>query len=250
MSQAKAQVTGDERRNGANRIWTYRHSGPVRATHWINVVCLTVLLMSGLQIFNATPALYWGQQSNFSAPLWELSFPSWAILPSYQDLATGRRWHFFFAWLFVVNGLIYLIYSLYSGHVRRDLVPTSTELADIGTTIKEHALLRFPHGEHARRYNVLQQLTYLGVVFVLLPVTVFAGLTMSPGMDAVAPWLLDVFGGRQSARTIHFIGAFTILAFVVVHVLMVLVSGFWNNLRSMITGRYVIEKEAKSHERS
>ena len=227
-------------------IWSYRHTSVVRATHWINVICILVLVMSGLQIFNATPALYWGQQSRFDAPLLQIVFPSWATLPGYQDLASGRRWHFFFAWVFVINGLVYVLHGLISGHVRRDLVPSKTELGHIGETIKEHALLRFPKGDAARRYNPLQQLSYVGVVFFLLPVTILAGLTMSPAIDAVAPILLNLFGGRQSARTIHFIGAGLIVSFVVVHVIMVLISGVWNNLRSMINGYYAIAKEAKS----
>ena len=168
-------------------------------------------------------------------------FPSWITLPSYRDLATGRRWHFFFAWAFVLNGLAYLAYSLWSGHVRRDLVPSRPQLRNIGHDIVEHIRLRFPKGEEAKRYNVLQKLAYLAVIFVLLPLVVLTGLTMSPGIDAAFPFLVDVFGGRQSARTIHFLCATGIVLFVIVHVGMVLVSGVWNNMRSMITGRYRIE---------
>ena len=102
--------------------------------------------------------------------------------------------------------------------------------------------MRFPKGDEAQRYNALQKFAYLGVVFLLLPTMVATGLTMSPGFDAVAPWLVDLFGGRQSARTIHFISATLIVAFVLVHVAMVLVSGVFNNLRSMVTGRYAIER--------
>ena len=242
MSQphtGRADVTGVN----PTQVITYRHSTAVRITHWINVLCLLILVMSGLQIFNATPAVYWGQQSNFAAPLYELQIPAWATLPGYQDLATGRRWHFFFAWAFVFNGLAYLVHSFATRHVQRDLIPTAAELKNIPTVIRDHARLKFPHGEEAKRYNALQQLSYVGVVFVLSPLTVLAGLTMSPGIDAAAPWLLDLFGGRQSARTVHFICAFTIVGFVLVHVIMVLVSGVWNNLRSMITGRYAIQQE-------
>jgi thiosulfate reductase cytochrome b subunit len=264
------------------RITIYRHRLVVRITHWINVLCLTLLLMSGLQIFNAHPALYWGQKSDFNHPLVAMTaarapdghpiglttvfghpftttgvlglsadpqggepaargFPSWATIPSYQDLATGRAWHFFFAWLFVLNGLFYVVYSLLTRHVSRDLVPSSYQLGGIGHTILEHLRFRFPKGEEAKHYNVLQKLTYLAVIFVLVPVIILAGLTMSPQMDASQPWLLVVFGGRQSARTVHFLVATALLLFVLVHVFMVLVSGVWNNLRSMITGRYVIE---------
>jgi thiosulfate reductase cytochrome b subunit len=258
----------------------YRHSGTVRVTHWINALVLLVLLMSGLQIFNAHPALYLGQKSDFSDPILAMGtmrdgdnlkgvtsifghafnttgvfglsgdadsgyedrgFPWWATLPGHRDLAIGRRWHFFFAWLFLFNGLAYLLWSLGSGHLRRDLAPSGKELRHIGASIAEHARLRFPKGEEAKRYNVLQKLTYLFVALVLLPLMLLTGLAMSPGMDAAFPILLDVFGGRQSARTIHFIAASGIVLFFVVHIVMVLLTGVWNNLRSMITGRYEIE---------
>jgi len=258
----------------------YRHAGAVRVTHWINAVVLLVLLMSGLQIFNAHPALYLGSKSDFENPTlamqpmmhgnkvygvttvlgWQFDttgvfglsgdaetgyedrgFPWWATLPGYRDLAMGRRWHFFFAWLFLLNGLAYLLWSLGSGHLRRDLAPTATQLKHIGTSIWDHLRLRFPKGEEAKRYNVLQKLSYLVVALVLLPLMLLTGLAMSPGMDAAFPILLDIFGGRQSARTIHFISGSFIVIFVVVHIVMVLLSGAWNNLRSMITGRYVIE---------
>jgi thiosulfate reductase cytochrome b subunit len=257
-----------------------RHSIMVRVTHWANAICLLILLMSGLQIFNAHPALYWGQASAFDHPIFALTatnndqgqtsgvtqllghtfdttgvlgasagsgghlqergFPSWLTLPSYQDLATGRRWHFFFAWLLVLNGIAYVLYGLVSGHLRRDLLPTGPQLRTIGHTIWEHLLLRFPRGDEARHYNVLQKLAYLAVALVLLPLVVLTGLTMSPGMNAGFPELLNLFGGRQSARTIHFLAASGLVLFVIVHVAMVLLSGAWNNLRSMITGSYVL----------
>ena len=258
----------------------YRHSGAVRITHWINALVLLVLLMSGLQIFNAHPGLYIGSKSTFDDPIMAMaavqegetakgvttilghSFDttgvfglgtdangdydergfSWTLtLPGHRNLAMGRRWHFFFAWLFVFNGLAYLLWSLGSGHLRNDLAPTRSDLKHIGASILEHARLKFPKGEEAKRYNVLQKLTYLIVALVLLPLMLITGLAMSPGMDAAFPLLLEVLGGRQTARTIHFITASGIVLFVVVHLVMVLISGVWNNLRSMITGRYAIE---------
>jgi len=168
-------------------------------------------------------------------------FPWWATLPGHRDLAAGRRWHFFFAWLFLFNGLAYLLSSLGSGHLRRDLAPSARELKHIGASILEHARLKFPKGEEAKRYNVLQKLAYLSVALILLPLMLLTGLAMSPGMDAAFPFLVDMLGGRQSARTIHFVAASGIVLFFLVHIVMVLLSGVWNNLRSMITGRYVIE---------
>jgi thiosulfate reductase cytochrome b subunit len=259
-----------------------RHSLIVRITHWVNLICMTLLLGSGLQIFNAHPALYIGQKSHFDDPVLSMGavrgddgvpagvtqifgaqfdttglfglskvggerwaqrgFPSWSTIPGYQDLATGRRWHFFFAWIFVINGLVYIGYTIVTGHWRQ-LVPTGAQLRHIGGSIREHLMLRFPRGEEAKSYNVLQKLAYFGVIFVAVPVLILAGLTMSPGMDAAFPWLLDIFGGRQTARTIHFVAAALILLFVFIHIVMVLLSGVWNNLRSMITGRYRIETE-------
>ncbi len=261
----------------------YRHPLAVRLTHWVNVLCLAVLLMSGLQIYNAHPAFYWGNASDFARPFVamfatrgdnprgvtaiagrtfdttgvlglsydadgdpvERGFPGWATLPSTQSLATGRRWHFFFAWLFVINGLAYLVYSLVTRHLRRDLAPTRHDLRHIGRSIVEHTRLRFPTGEEARRYNVLQKVAYLAVIFGLLPLVVLTGLTMSPGMDAALP-LVSLFGGRQSARTIHFLAASGLVLFTLVHVAMVVLSGPWNNLRSMVTGRYDIGVEPKA----
>lgn len=281
MSDQVAEGVHIERRH-----WIYRHAVPVRITHWINVVCLTLLLMSGLQIFNAHPALYWGAQSHFDTPLLEMKanpadeakgvtrvfgrefdttgwlgvsrgtdgsatergFPAWITVPSDAALATGRRWHFFFAWLLVLNGLVYLIYGALSRHFQRDLAPSRRDWRHIGRSIVDHALLRFPKGEEAKHYNVLQKLSYLAIIFVVLPVMILAGLAMSPGMDAAFPQLVTILGGRQSARTIHFILAWTIVLFVVVHVLMVALSGVWNNIRSMITGRYDIDAKSKDHE--
>jgi len=262
----------------------YRHSALVRVTHWVNVLCLCFLLLSGLQIFNAHPALYWGQYGADHDPSFisigavqngntlqgvtrigslaltttgflgvsradgeptMRGFPSWLTIPSYQDLAAGRRWHFFFAWLFVINGLVYLLHGLAAGHVRRDLTPTRHQLTprSLAREIADHARLRFPKGQAARHYNALQKLAYLVVIFAVVPLIVATGLTMSPGIDAAFPWLLDLFGGRQSARTIHFLMASALAAFVIIHVVMVMASGLWNNMRSMITGYYTINPE-------
>jgi thiosulfate reductase cytochrome b subunit len=256
-----------------------RHALPVRVAHWINVVALTVLLMSGLNIFSAHPALYWGKSSyTGSGPVFlitareadgeligvtrafgrefvttgvlgaggegQRTFPGWLTLPSGRWLAMARRWHFFFAWLFVLNGLGYLAYSIGSRHLARDLAPTATDWRSIGRSVLDHLRLRHPAGEAARRYNVLQKLAYLAVIFGLLPLAVLTGLAMSPSLDAIVPGWVDLLGGRQSARTIHFITAWVLVGFVLVHVFEVLVSGLWNHLRSMITGRYRVETQA------
>ncbi|MGZ5182090.1 MAG: cytochrome b/b6 domain-containing protein [Ramlibacter sp.] len=253
----------------------YRHRLPVRIMHWINVVCVVVLLGSGLQIFNAHPALYWGLDSRPATRVLEIgqrrdgqrlvgvtriggaefvtdgvlgvsrgpdggkvprAFPSWATIPGPQWLAMGRLWHFFFAWIFVVNGLCYLLWTVFSGHLRGDLVPTRREWRGIGRSILDHLRLRHPHGEEARRYNVLQNIAYLSLVFVVLPLLVVCGWAMSPWIDAVQPGWVDWLGGRQAARTLHFLGAVLLVAFVLVHLFEVVVTGLVNNVRSMLTG--------------
>jgi thiosulfate reductase cytochrome b subunit len=261
------------------RVPFYRHRLFVRLTHWANAVVLLVMLMSGLQIFNAHPALYLGKTADFDHPVLSLTaatgtdgkphgitqvgslkfdttgflgwsdtdgtdgargFPEWATLPGPQWLAMGRQWHLFFAWLFVINGALFVALALVSRHLR-DLAPTASDIRHLPGEILHHLKLRFPRGEAAKHYNVLQKLAYFSVIFILGPLIVLTGLTMSPTMDAAFPILPWLFFGRQTARTIHFICAFSFLAFFIVHIVMVVLSGTWNNLRSMITGRYEIE---------
>jgi len=262
----------------------YRHTLPVRVMHWINVVALTILLMSGLQIFNAHPALYWGKSSYSGKPpllqitarndeegpigvtrvfghefnttgvlglsehngrLQALAFPRWITIPGYYSLATARSWHFFFAWVFVLNGITYLAYSIYSRHLTRDLLPAGPELKTIGASIKDHLLLRHPTGDASKRYNVLQKLAYVAVIFILLPLVILMGWAMSPWLDSILPGWVDFFGGRQAARAIHFIVAWLLVAFFLIHVFEVIVSGFWNHMRSMITGQFRVKEQER-----
>lgn len=255
-----------------------RHRWPLRWMHWINLGCMLVLVGSGLQIFNAHPALYQGQASHFDTPLfatqamrradgelygvtkigpWRFEttgvlgvsadmrgnpvpkgFPDWSTIPGWRDLATGRRWHFFFAWLWVVNGACYLAWSLASRHLSRDLAMRRRDWRDIPRSLLDHLRFRHPAGEAALRYNPLQKLSYLGVVFVLAPLVVMTGLSMSPQMDTVLGWWLDLVGGRQTARTLHFVAMALFVLFALVHVLMVVLAGPVNELRSMISGRF------------
>ena len=273
----------------AARELVYRHRLVTRITHWVNALCFTLLLMSGLQILNAHPSLYWGEfgaaddrafieffaarpegrdgeikgftrvgpmtfeptgrfgvSRDSDGDVRVIAMPGWAPIPSNRDLATGQRWHFFFAWLFVANGLVFVAASLLNGHLRRDLLPERRELgpSHVLHDIWNHVRLRLPKGEAAKRYNVLQKVAYLGVGLLLI-VMVLTGLTMSPGMNASMPWMLDLFGGRQSARTIHFLAATGTVAFVVIHLAMVLLAGPVNEIRSMITGRFVVPPEDK-----
>ena len=137
----------------------------------------------------------------------------------------GRRWHLFFAWVFVLNGIAYVMYSLLGRHLARDLTPTRTELRSIGKSIRDHLRFTHPTGEAAKQYNVLQKLTYLAVIFGLLPLIILGGWAMSPRLDTAIPSWVDLLGGRQSARTIHFVGAWLLVAFVLIHVFQVIVTG-------------------------
>ena len=173
------------------------------------------------------------------------AFPSWATIPGPQWLAMARHWHLFFAWLFVINGVAYVLYTIFSRHLTRDLVPTRVELKNIGRSIVDHLKLRHPTGDAATRYNVLQSLTYLIVIFGLLPLVVIAGIAMSPRLDAVFTGWVDLLGGRQSARSLHFLAALGLVIFVVVHVVEVVIAGVWNEMRSMITGWYRVPEDSK-----
>ena len=223
----------------------YRHSLPLRVMHWSNAVLVTILLMSGLNIFNAHPALYWGKSSYSGvSPILEIwGFPPWLTIPGLRWLAMARRWHFFFAWLLVVNGIAFVTYSILSRHLHRDLVPTGQDWRSIGRSIFDHLRFRHATGEAAKHYNVLQKFAYLAVIFFLLPLMILMGLGMSPALDTLSPGWVDIFFGRQFIRTIHFVVAWTLVLFVIVHVFEVIVTGFWNNLRSMITGYYRVGSE-------
>jgi thiosulfate reductase cytochrome b subunit len=142
-----------------------------------------------------------GVSRNAAGDVVERGFPRWVTLPSWRDLAMGRRWHFFFAWAFVANLLVYLMAGMANGHFWRDFLPSVQQLRpqSLFRDAADHLRLKFPRGEAARHYNPLQKLTYFTEIFVLLPLMILTGLTMSPGMDAILPWLVDMFGGRQVA---------------------------------------------------
>jgi thiosulfate reductase cytochrome b subunit len=256
----------------------YRHSPTVRLVHWIAAAAVIVLVMSGLQIFNAHPALYWGQKSKFGDPVASIgtaivddrragvttvfghelvttgvlglsgnaedpeprAFPAWVTLPAQQDLAAGRSWHFLAAWVLIIGGAVYLGNGLVTGHIRRDILPTFRELRGIGNSIVEHLMFR---SAPSSRYNVLQKLAYCFLLILIFPALILSGLTMSPGLDTALPFLTSIFDGRQSARTVHFLAAFTIVLFVAVHVIMVFVSGPLNLVRSMVTGWFYVRPE-------
>jgi len=269
-----------------SRPLLYRHRWPTRLWHWLNALTIFILLMSGLMIFNAHPHLYWGKYgANFDASWlgigptphgggelriyqvhipttgvlghWKdahghiqtRAFPHWATIPGSYSLAGARRWHFLFAWVLILGGTAYVIASLINRHFSRDLKPSRAELQPrhLWQDIKDHARLRLPTGDAAGRYNPLQKLAYISVIFFLIPMMILTGLTMSPAFNATFPQLLSLFGGRQSARSIHFLCAFALLAFIVVHLVMVMLAGPINEIRSMITGWFRTPPEKQRH---
>ncbi|PST24739.1 cytochrome b/b6 domain-containing protein [Mesorhizobium plurifarium] len=268
--------------DGKDTTLIYRQSRWTRLTHWIWAFSLFFMLLSGLQIFNARPQLYIGKQSGFefnntilqigaentangprgfteifghrfdttgvlgwSGPPGQetpRAFPSWATIPSYYDLGTARVVHFFFAWILTTTLLVWLVAGLINGHIRRDLAPRVSDLRKLPRDIVDHAKLKF---HHTREYNTLQKMAYGGVLFVALPLMIVTGLAMSPSMDSVLPWLNEILGGRQTARTIHFTVMVLLVLFFVVHILMILAAGPINELRSIITGWYRTDPPGK-----
>ena len=215
----------------ATRIW-----------HWLNAVAIFILIGSGAMIANAHKRLYWGAYGANLDPAWleTPAFAGWFTIPGSYNLALARRWHLFFALVFAFALLGYMVVSLVNRHFQRDLRLRIAELRPAHLLADARAHLAFVFHDPARplAYNAFQKLTYVGVIFGLLPLAILTGLTLSPGMDAAWPWLLDLFGGRQSARSIHFLAAAAITVFVVVHLVLVILAGPLNELRSIVTGRW------------
>jgi Ni/Fe-hydrogenase b-type cytochrome subunit len=215
----------------------YRHRLITRIWHWVNALAVLVMIPSGLMIFNAHPRLYWGNYgANFdhawlSLPRW----PGWLTLPSTYDLAGARHWHLFFALVLAFSLLIYLLWSLANRHLQRDLRFRRDELsaAHLAGDLRAHWEMRFHDPEDPRAYNLFQKASYAFVLFVLLPLLICTGLALAPGMW---PWLADLFGGRQSARSLHFIAMALLTGFLVAHLTLVIMAGPVNEVRSMITG--------------
>jgi Ni/Fe-hydrogenase b-type cytochrome subunit len=254
----------------------YRTRLPVRLWHWLNALTVFVMLMSGMMIFNAHPRLYWGAYGANPDHAWleignhgtagfvnvagvEIpstgvlgyamhtadAFPPLVTIPSHYDLSAARLWHFAFAWVLVTAWLLFVLYGFISKHLWNDILLSREEArpASLWRDIKAHARLHLPRGEAARHYNPLQKIAYCAVLLVFLPLMIGTGLAMSPAMDAAWPWLLVVFDGRQSARSLHFLSAAALAGFIVVHLAMVLLAGPINELRSMITGWYRLPED-------
>lgn len=227
----------------------YRHGWVTRLWHWVNAVAVIILIGSGAMISNAHPRLYWGQYgANFDQPWLEVTrFPGWFTIPGSYSLALGRRWHLAFALVLAFGLLAFMVASLVNRHFQRDFRLRRRELtaAHLRTDLIAHLRFRFHDPESPRDYNVFQKLSYIAVLFVLLPLAILTGLAISPGMDAAWPWLLDLFGGRQSARSVHFIAATLLSFFTIIHLTLVILAGTVNEVRSMVTGWWRVPEEPR-----
>jgi thiosulfate reductase cytochrome b subunit len=268
-------IANDRRVSEGDTRLIYRQDGMTRITHWIWAVAMFFLLLSGLQIFNARPNLYIGAESGFGyensildiyalnrdpAPVGQtrifgytfdttgwlgvsttngrasfVAFPGWATIPSTRDLATGRVVHFFFAWILAGTLAMWLVNAISTGHLWRDIILKPRDIRGLPKDIWDHVRLKFKHG---KTYTPLQKVAYFGVFVVAFPLIILTGLAMSPGMNATWPWLVEIFGGRQTARTLHFFAMLAFVLFFIVHIVMVVLAGPFNELRSMITGYY------------
>ena len=221
---------------------TPRHALATRLWHWVNAVAVIILIGSGLMILNAHPRLYWGRYgANFDHAWLTLDrFPGWVTIPQTYNLALARNWHLTFALVLGFALLAYMVASLINRHFQRDLRIRKGELSrqHVLADIRAHLAFRFHDPEAPGDYNVLQKLSYVLVIFALLPLVIATGITMSPGLNAAFPWLLEILGGRQSARSIHFLAAGGITLFVIVHLVLVILAGAPNEVRSMLTGRW------------
>jgi len=224
-----------------------RHSALVRVTHWITALCFVTLLVTGIEILISHPRFYWGESGNvLTKPLFQIPIPA-----SRKTVPTGygyvlpdqngwsRYLHFQSAWVVVLTGLLYVISAVFTGHLRKNLLPCKGDVSwrAISAVAAKSLLLRRPSEAEAWSYNALQRLSYLFVIFVLFPLVIWTGLAMSPAFVAAVPVSVELLGGQQSARTIHFFVSVALALFLVVHVAMVIVAGFWNRVRAMITGR-------------
>ena len=213
------------------------HSRVVRITHWVTSVAFVALAVSGFVITITHPRLYWGDVGNFETPAW-ITLP---IEPTYGHSGWGRSLHFLCAWAMVLTGLVYVAWSAAVHHFGRNLVPRRDELNPSRLRLEISKQLHW-HVPRGAEYGLVQKVTYLVVLLLLTPLAILTGLTLSPAVTAAYPWLLSLFGGFQSARTIHFLDSLVLVLFLGVHVIMIVRSGFARQMRSMILGERSYER--------
>lgn len=257
----------------------YRHTIVARTTHWLWALAMLVLVMSGLQIFNAAPYLDASDKSNPAKRVLAFdgqmvngrpvgmtrifghtfttthilgytdggagaqeprAFPAWATLPGMQDLADGRRWHLLFAWVLFVAFVTYVISAAARGTLR-ELIVRPSDFPKLLPMQLYYFKLRKEPPPHGT-YNPLQKLAYTVVLFGLFPIVIITGLALSPGVDAAVPGLTWILGGRQFARTWHFAAMALLIGYFLTHLALVVSTGAWNNTRSMITGWYRLKE--------
>jgi len=232
---------------------TSRHSVLVRVTHWITTLCFFALLVSGIEILISHPRFYWGETGNDLTPtLFKIPIPaSRRLVPTGYNYVMpdangwGRYLHFQSAWVVVLTGLLYAISMLFSGHLQKDLLPGKSDRSwrAFSIAIADHLRFKRPSQAEAWSYNLLQRLSYLFVIFVLFPLVIWTGLAMSPAFVSAVPAAVNVLGGQQSARTLHFFVSLALVLFLLVHVGMVWFAGFRSRMRAMITGRAAAHSE-------
>ena len=230
-----------------------RHDLTVRVTHWIATACFFALLLTGIEIVISHPRFYWGETGNdLTQALFQIPIPS-----SRQHVPTGysytlpdqngwsRALHFQSAWLVVLCGFAYVLYGVFGGHFRRDLIPEKADrsLRSVLKVVTHHLHFERPHPSEAWSYNVLQRLAYLFVLFILFPAVIWTGLAMSPAFTSAFPSTVTLLGGRQTARTLHFFISLALVGFLFIHVVMVWRAGFWQRVKAMITGRQGTQSE-------
>ena len=239
--------TADRLTHVANRVEAPRHVVLVRVTHWVTTLSVLALLVSGLEIVISHPRFYWGETGNVLTPvLFSLPIPaSRATVPTGYGFVLpdqngwSRALHFEAAWVLVLTGALYVVWGVASGHFRKNLLPSSGDrsLQAFWRALAQHVRFARTAVGDASSYNVVQRVAYLGVIFVLFPFVIWTGLAMSPAFVSALPSTVTTLGGRQSARTLHFLASLALVAFVVVHVAMVALAGFGRRVMAMITGR-------------
>ena len=223
-----------------------RHAALVRVTHWLTTGCFFALLVSGLEIVVSHPCFYWGESGNVLTPaLFSLPIPSSRatvptgygyVLPDQNGWS--RYLHFEAAWVLVLTGGLYVTWGVSSGHFRRNLLPAASDrsMRAFSRAFVRHLRFARPLAADAWSYNLVQRLAYILVIFVLFPLVIWTGLAMSPAFVSAVPSTVTSLGGRQSARTLHFLVSMSLVAFLLVHVAMVWLAGFGTRVRAMITG--------------